>query len=59
MDYAVKAGVWELAQNEDTKRVSLLKYGRVVEEWDADRLYKHEELYDMLIVKTRERRGIE
>lgn len=53
----VKQGIWELEQDNESMVVRLLKYGQVIDEWVGDRVYKWEELYDLLLKKSYERRS--
>lgn len=53
----VEQGIWKLEQDNESMVVRLLKYGQVIDEWVGDRVYKWEELYDLLLKKSYERRS--
>lgn len=53
----VEQGIWKLEQDNESMVVRLLKYGQVIDEWVSDRVYKWEELYDLLLKKSYERRS--
>lgn len=57
MDYGVKDGAWEITQNRDTLELSFMRYDVVLETWKGEKTYSHAELYEMLVMKARERRG--
>lgn len=57
MDYAVKEGAWEIKQNRDTLEMTFWRYDVMLEEWTGEKMYSHEELYEVLVRKARERRG--
>lgn len=58
--FAVSAGkVWRIEQNAQTFEIVLYKYNNAVGRWPSERLLTWEELYNMLLRKSYEKRGEE
>ena len=57
MKFGAEAGIWKVIQDAETLKMSLLKYGKVVETWDAEKMYSFDELMQILETTSAERRG--
>lgn len=53
---AVHQGIWRVEQDISTLHVWLLKYGEVIDEWDGEKIYSFDELYDILLKESYKRR---
>lgn len=53
----VQQGIWRLEQDSGTLVMRLLRYGHVIAEWTGAKEYSWEELYEMLLQESYERRG--
>lgn len=56
MEFGSESGIWGLKQDSESLMISLTMYGRIVETWKGEKLYTFEELHDMLVQKSYERR---
>lgn len=56
MELGSESGIWGITQDSKSLVVRLLKYGKEVDSWEADRRYTFEELHDLLVRKSYERR---
>lgn len=56
MEFGSESGIWGLKQDSESLMISLTMYGRTVETWKGEKLYSFEELHDMLVQKSYERR---
>ena len=54
---AVQQGIWKLEQNSETKVLSLYKYGELVDQSEEERLLTWEEMYEILLHESYEKRG--
>ena len=55
--YAVAQGIWRVEQNSVSKEVYLVKYGEMIDHWTGDKIYSFEELYEILLKESYERRA--
>lgn len=55
--FAVSQGIWRVEQDSGSKEVYLIKYGEMIAHWTGEKIYSFEELYDILIKESYERRG--
>lgn len=55
--FGVAQGIWKVIQNGTTLEMELLQYGHVIETWQGEKLYSFEELNEIMLQKSYERRG--
>lgn len=55
--YAVSSGIWRVEQYAGSKEVVLLKYGEMIDHWTGEKIYSFDELHEILLRKSYERRG--
>ena len=55
--FAAMSGIWKVEQNSETLEMRLYKYGHEIERWQGEKEYSFEELHEILMKKTYERRG--
>ena len=56
MELGSESGIWGITQDSESLIVKLLQYGKEVDSWEAERRYTFEELHDLLVRKSDERR---
>lgn len=56
MELGSESGIWGIKQDSESLMVRLLLYGKEVDSWKAERRYTFEELHDLLVRKSYERR---
>lgn len=57
MVFGAEEGVWKVTQDSETRALRLEKYGHVVDEWQGERMYSFDELHEILIQKSYEKRS--
>ena len=56
MELGSESGIWSIKQDSESLIVRLLQYGREVDAWQGEKRYTFEELHDLLVRKSYERR---
>lgn len=56
MELGSESGIWSIKQDSESLIVRLLQYGREVDAWEGEKRYTFEELHDLLVRKSYERR---
>lgn len=55
--FAVSSKIWKVKQDSASLEVFLMKYGEVIEHWQGEKIYSFDELHEILLKKSYERRG--